>query len=211
MSKSNNEKKFEEVLTQLESFFDASKLRKAKNLSGKLKDLYTQTAAKQSSSNDFSLEQFKKKKADYFGFSDGACRGNPGPGAWGIVVQDASALVLVEDSGLDEQTTNNRMELMGAIEAMSYVLGQGGTSMCLVSDSKYVLNGLDSWLEGWKKRGWKKADKKEPENIDLWKSIDNLRSKFTTFHCVWVKGHAGHPQNERCDELANEALDNAGY
>ena len=83
--------------------------------------------------------------------------------------------------------------------------------LILFSDSKYVVDGLKSWIHGWKRRGWKKADKKVPENVELWQQLDQLVSKFKNIEYQWVKGHAGHPQNERCDQLANEALDDAGF
>jgi len=144
---------------------------------------------------------------DYYLFSDGGCRGNPGPGAWGVVLQDKEGNLVHEGRHFLSHTTNNRMELTGAIRALEKALELGGRKVLLVSDSKYVLDGLKTWLDGWKRRGWKKADKKEPENLDLWKEVDAVRSKFEKIETQWVKGHAGHPQNERCDELVNLALD----
>jgi len=148
-------------------------------------------------------------------FSDGACRGNPGPGAWGMVGQDYQGLVLFKGSGVETRTTNNRMEMSGAIEAFKAILNEEvdakETSVLLYSDSKYVVDGLKSWMKGWKARGWKKADKKTPENVDLWQELDEVVKNFREVRYFWVKGHAGHPQNELCDQLANEALDDSGF
>ena len=110
------------------------------------------------------------------------------------------------------------MELEGAIQALAELQRSCDESdilfeeaqVYLYSDSKYVVDGMNQWVVNWKKRGWKKADKKEPENVDRWKRLDVLASEFYKVHFRWVKGHAGHPQNERCDELANFALDEAG-
>ena len=145
-------------------------------------------------------------------FSDGACRGNPGPGSWGIVVQDQSG-VIFESSAIDELTTNNKMELTGAIKTLEYLLENNleDENIHLFTDSTYVVKGVKEWMKGWKARGWKKADKKAPENLDLWQKLDELTNSFSRLELHWVKGHAGHPQNERCDQLANMALDEAGY
>lgn len=148
-------------------------------------------------------------------FSDGACRGNPGPGAWGMMGQDSSGAVIFTASGVETRTTNNRMELIGAISGMEILLSEDdfdeSSTVCLYSDSKYVVDGAKSWVEGWKGRGWKKSDKSVPENIDLWRQLDQLKAKFTDLRFFWVKGHSGHPQNEKCDLLANQALDEAGF
>ena len=140
-------------------------------------------------------------------YSDGACRGNPGPGAWGIMAQNARGEILFEASGLEEETTNNRMELQGAIEALKRALAHREDVVFLYSDSKYVVDGMEKWVPGWKRRGWKKADKKTPENMDLWRELEGLSGGFSRLHFRWVKGHGGHPQNEWCDHLANRALD----
>ncbi len=151
-------------------------------------------------------------------FADGACRGNPGPGAWGAIGQNGQGELLFEANGMQMLTTNNQMELMGAIEAIKriveYMDAEGfrrTNPIHLYSDSKYLIDGINQWIEGWKKRGWKKADGKTPENIELWKELDFLRSGLQGIHFHWVKGHAGHPQNEQCDLLANMALDSSGY
>ena len=147
-------------------------------------------------------------------FSDGACRGNPGPGAWGAMGQDAGGEVLFESSGLDFSTTNNRMELEGAIVALDELhrhlkqnLSLPLRGVFLYSDSKYVVDGMTQWVKGWKRRGWKKADKSIPLNLDLWKRLDHSAGQFSRLQFCWVKGHSGHPQNEYVDKLANKALD----
>ncbi|MCK5884041.1 MAG: ribonuclease HI [Bacteriovoracaceae bacterium] len=151
-------------------------------------------------------------------YSDGACRGNPGPGAWGAMGQDSSGQMIFEASGVDVPTTNNRMELTGAIEAVQHIRNHlsdlgltDNTAVHLFSDSKYVVDGVNSWVDGWKRRGWKKADKKPPENVEIWKQIDQIKNAMPNLKWHWVKGHAGHPQNEHCDQLANMALDNSGF
>ena len=147
-------------------------------------------------------------------FSDGACRGNPGPGAWGAVAQINDDELIFQKSGVEFNTTNNQMELLGAIEGLKTVESEISDSadrdILLISDSKYVIDGLKSWIIGWKKRGWKKADGKAPENLGLWKQLDEINSTLGGVHLYWVKGHSGHPQNELCDQLANQALDEAG-
>lgn len=143
-------------------------------------------------------------------FSDGGCRGNPGPGAYGFLVQNPKGEVLVEQAEFYEMTTNNKMELQAVISGLEYVYAEHSPSHTFVyTDSKYVVDGMNSWVEGWKRRGWKKADKKEPENLELWKRLDELREKKSVSF-LWVKGHAGHPQNERADQLANESMDDNG-
>ena len=131
-------------------------------------------------------------------YTDGACSGNPGPGGWGAILMYGQHKR--ELSGGEANTTNNRMELTAVIQALSLL-----KEPCVVnlwSDSKYVIDGLEKgWARGWKARGWKKADKKPALNPDLWEQAleQEARHKITY---VWVKGHAGHPENERCDQLA---------
>jgi len=133
--------------------------------------------------------------------TDGACKGNPGPGGWGAVLQAAGKCK--EMSGGEPVTTNNRMELMAAIMALEAL-----TRPCRVdlhTDSKYVMDGITSWIHGWKARGWKTADKKPVKNDDLWKRLDVARARHEVkWH--WVKGHAGHALNERADQLANRGI-----
>jgi ribonuclease HI len=148
-------------------------------------------------------------------FSDGACRGNPGPGAYGFLIQDFDGSLVMEEGLYYPHTTNNQMEMMGALRGLQKLaaLDQYDSKEMIVhlySDSKYVVDGMNSWVHGWKKRGWKKSDKKPPENLDLWQELDQGRELFSFLKFHWVKGHAGHPQNERCDELANIALDDEG-
>ena len=140
-------------------------------------------------------------------FTDGACSGNPGPGGWAFILKHPSSGKSLEDSGGEKLTTNNRMELMGAIKGLEALNTR--TRVELWSDSKYVLDGLGSWMAGWKKKGWKTANKQPVKNQDLWMELDALNSKHEiTFH--WVKGHNDHPENERCDELAVMARDESG-
>ncbi len=133
-------------------------------------------------------------------FSDGACRGNPGPGAYGALGQMPNADKLFEASGVELRTTNNQMELKGAIVALDKILScweEGSLevgAVFLYSDSKYVVDGIQKWVPGWKRRGWKKADNKAPENLDLWQELDVLVSKFDELQFKWVKGHSGHPK-----------------
>lgn len=133
-------------------------------------------------------------------FTDGACSGNPGAGGWGVVLRFGS--YEKELSGGEENTTNNRMELTAAIMGLGALKEK--CSVRLVTDSKYVADGISKgWAESWRKNGWRKADKKPALNPDLWEKLLEL----TAFHEVtidWVKGHAGHPENERCDRLAVE-------
>lgn len=139
-------------------------------------------------------------------YTDGACSGNPGPGGWAYVLQHPASGSEREDAGGEAETTNNRMELQAVIEGLSAL--KTPTKVELWSDSQYVLNGLKEWMDSWKKRGWKTADKKPVKNQDLWVALDDLKTKHTiTFH--WVRGHNNHPENERCDRLAVEARDAA--
>jgi len=135
-------------------------------------------------------------------FTDGACRGNPGPGGWGVVMLDGDAAH--EISGSEALTTNNRMELMAAIEGLRQV--NPGTVVSVHTDSQYVKNGIQSWVSNWKANGWRTASKQPVKNKDLWLQLDALsQDREVRWH--WVKGHSGHPQNERADALANRAID----
>jgi ribonuclease HI len=141
------------------------------------------------------------KKIDIF--TDGACSGNPGIGGWGAILHYNS--VVKELSGAQELTTNNRMEMMAAIEALKAL--KEPCEINLYSDSQYVIKGMTEWIDGWVKKNWRTADKKEVKNNDLWQEMLKL-AKIHQMHWHWVKGHAGHPQNERCDELARNAIEN---
>lgn len=136
-------------------------------------------------------------------FSDGACSGNPGPGGYGVILRFGEHVK--ELSGGEAHTTNNRMELMGVIAGLSAL--KEPCSVTLTTDSKYVVDSVTKgWVYGWKKRGWIKSDKKPALNPDLWEQLLGLLDKHNvTFN--WVKGHAGHPENERCDQLAVEQRD----
>jgi ribonuclease HI len=135
--------------------------------------------------------------------TDGACKGNPGPGGWGAVLQTGKGHEK-ELWGGEALTTNNRMELTAAIMALEAL-----TRPCKVelhTDSKYVMQGIEQWIHGWKARGWKTADKKPVKNEDLWRRLDAARARHEV-RWRWVKGHAGHELNERADGLANRGVD----
>ena len=135
-------------------------------------------------------------------FTDGACRGNPGPGGWGVVLRAGSNVK--ELFGGDPATTNNRMELRAAIEALTAL--KQPCKVDLYTDSTYVRSGIMEWLPAWRARGWRTADKKPVKNQDLWEALSAQAARHdVTWH--WVKGHSGHPENERADELANEGID----
>jgi ribonuclease HI len=162
---------------------------------------------------NFSLPSVVSNANDVAIFSDGACRGNPGPGSYGVIAQDQRGEMIFERVAVEEDTTNNRMELLGAIVGLETAIEMELTKgqIYLYSDSKYVVDGINKWVSGWKKRNWKKADKKDPENLDLWKRLDQVCEEVGNVSFHWVKGHAGHPQNEYCDTLANRELDSAGF
>jgi ribonuclease HI len=133
--------------------------------------------------------------------TDGACRGNPGPGGWGVLMRANGAEK--ELYGGEAATTNNRMELMAAIRALEAL--KRPSRVKLYTDSIYVMKGITTWIHSWKRRGWRTADKQPVKNEDLWRQLDEARSKHEVeWH--WVKGHAGHPENERADALANKGI-----
>ena len=135
-------------------------------------------------------------------FTDGACRGNPGPGGWGVLLRHNGHEKTLY--GAEAETTNNRMELMAAIQALESL-----TRPCrvrLTTDSQYVQKGIQEWLAGWKRRGWKTAARKPVKNVDLWKRLDAAANGHEiSWH--WVRGHSGHAENELADTLANQAID----
>ncbi|MGJ3232814.1 MAG: ribonuclease HI [Oceanicaulis sp.] len=133
--------------------------------------------------------------------TDGACSGNPGPGGWGAILEYGGREK--ELSGAEAETTNNRMELMAAIRALETL--KRPCSVRLVTDSTYVRDGVTKWIHGWKKNGWKTAAKKPVKNEDLWRRLDDAQQRHDVTW-EWVKGHAGHPENERADQLAREAI-----
>jgi len=135
-------------------------------------------------------------------FTDGACRGNPGPGGWGVLMRFGDKEKKLH--GGEQHTTNNRMELMAAIQGLKAL--KESCDVTLTTDSQYVRMGVTQWLEGWKKRNWKTADKKPVKNQDLWEQLEAQ----ATLHQVkwhWVKGHSGHIENDIADELANRGID----
>ena len=135
-------------------------------------------------------------------YTDGACSGNPGPGGWGVVMRWKG--VDKELSGSENDTTNNRMELMAAIQGLE-TLRRGVEQVRVHTDSTYVKDGITKWIHGWKKNGWKTAAKKPVKNQDLWQRLEEaLSGHDIAWH--WIKGHSGHPENERCDELARLAI-----
>jgi len=134
-------------------------------------------------------------------FTDGACRGNPGPGGWGTILRYGE--VEKELSGGEPQTTNNRMELMAAIAGLEAL--KRPCRVKLYTDSQYVLGGITQWVAGWKARNWRTADKKPVKNVDLWQRLD-AATRPHQVEWIWVKGHAGHPENERADALARAAV-----
>jgi ribonuclease HI len=134
-------------------------------------------------------------------YTDGACSGNPGPGGWGAIL--VSGPHRKELKGGEAETTNNRMELMAAITALEALKRPSKAE--LWTDSNYLKDGISKWIHGWKRNGWKTADKKPVKNVELWQRLDAARqTHHITWH--WVKGHAGHPENERADELAREGM-----
>ena len=139
-------------------------------------------------------------------YTDGACSGNPGPGGWGVLLRALRDQDIVKEralSGGEGQTTNNRMELMAAITALEVL--ERPSTITIVTDSAYVKNGVTSWIHGWKRNGWRTADRKPVKNADLWQRLDAAQARHQVTW-EWVKGHAGHPENERADELAREGM-----
>lgn len=136
-------------------------------------------------------------------YTDGACRGNPGPGGWGAVLKFGEKEKNLY--GGEARTTNNRMELTAVIKALEALKGNRWP-VEITTDSKYVLQGITEWITGWKRRGWKNASKKPVLNADLWQQLDELVQGFE-IEWHWVKGHSGHPENEMADQLANRGID----
>ena len=133
-------------------------------------------------------------------WTDGACLGNPGPGGWGYILRHVKTGKQRKDSGGENQTTNNRMEITDVIRGLSALHTACEVDLC--SDSQYVLKAIKEWMPAWKKNNWIKKDKRPVANVDLWKQLDDLLQKHTVT-TSWTKGHAGHPENEECDELAS--------
>ena len=144
--------------------------------------------------------------AELFAFTDGACSGNPGPGGWGVVLEAVEGGAVVKRrtlSGGEAETTNNRMELMAAIMALETL--ERASPVTVVTDSNYLRQGITQWIHGWKRNGWKTADRKPVKNAGLWRRLDAARARHEV-RWQWVKGHAGHPQNEEADALARAEI-----
>ncbi|MEP5152295.1 ribonuclease HI [Planktotalea sp.] len=139
-------------------------------------------------------------------YTDGACSGNPGPGGWGVLMRATEGDEILKQRELNggaELTTNNQMELMAAISALEAL--ERAAELTIVTDSTYVKNGVTGWIHGWKRNGWKTAAKKPVKNVELWQRLDQAQARHQVVW-EWVKGHAGHPENERADELAREGM-----
>ncbi len=139
-------------------------------------------------------------------YTDGACSGNPGPGGWGVLLRAMDGDRVVKErelSGGEAETTNNRMELLAAISALEAL--QKPSTLTVVTDSAYVKNGVTTWIHGWKRNGWKTAGRKPVKNADLWQRLELAASRHRVTW-EWIKGHAGHPENERADELARKGM-----
>ncbi|MDP4033029.1 MAG: ribonuclease HI [Pseudorhodobacter sp.] len=144
---------------------------------------------------------------ELFAYTDGACSGNPGPGGWGVLLLAREAGVVVKErrlSGGEANTTNNRMELLAAISALEAL--SRDTEIVIVTDSAYVKNGVTVWIHGWKRNGWRTADKKPVKNVDLWQRLEAAQARHKV-EWRWIKGHAGHPENECADELARAGME----
>ena len=138
-------------------------------------------------------------------FTDGACAGNPGPGGYGIIIKYNGEFV--ELGGGSAQTTNNEMELLGAVRALEVI--RAASEIELITDSQYVVKGISEWLPGWKAKGWRNSTGKVVKNLELWKRMDKCLQHHKVMP-VWVRGHAGHPENERCDQIAVSYRDKYG-
>lgn len=144
---------------------------------------------------------------ELFIYTDGACSGNPGPGGWGalMIARDGDKVLKERElCGGEEHTTNNRMELLGAIHALEAL--ERPSTITVITDSAYVKNGVTSWIHSWKRNGWRTSNKKPVKNVELWQRIDEAQARHDVTW-EWVKGHAGHPENERADELARRGME----
>ena len=144
---------------------------------------------------------------ELFAYTDGACSGNPGPGGWGVLLRAIKGADIVKERTLNggaAETTNNQMELLAAISALEAL--EKPSKIPVVTDSAYVKNGVTGWIFGWKRNGWRTSNKKPVKNVVLWQRLDKAAAQHTVTW-EWVKGHAGHPENERADELAREGME----
>ena len=141
-----------------------------------------------------------------FAYTDGACSGNPGPGGWGVLMQAMDGKTIVKERELcggEAHTTNNRMELLAAINALEAL--ERTTELTIITDSAYVKNGITTWVHSWKRNGWKTASRKPVKNVELWQRLEEAQARHSV-KWEWVKGHAGHPENEKADELARAGM-----
>lgn len=144
---------------------------------------------------------------ELFAYTDGACSGNPGPGGWGVLLRAIKGADIVKERTLNggaAETTNNQMELLAAISALEAL--EKPSKITVVTDSAYVKNGVTGWIFGWKRNGWRTSNKKPVKNVELWQRLDKAAARHTVTW-EWVKGHAGHPENERADELARAGME----
>ena len=144
--------------------------------------------------------------AELFAYTDGACSGNPGPGGWGVLLRAVEGDAVLKErelKGGEADTTNNRMELLAAINALERL--EKPSRLTVVTDSAYVKNGVTGWIFGWKRNGWKTSNKKAVKNVDLWQRLDAAQERHSVTW-KWIKGHAGHAENERADELARAGM-----
>ncbi len=144
--------------------------------------------------------------AELFAYTDGACSGNPGPGGWGAVLEARDGATLVKSrelSGGEAETTNNRMEMMAAIDALETL--ERPSTITVVTDSTYLKDGITGWIHAWKRNGWKTSSRKPVKNTDLWQRLDAAQARHQV-KWEWIKGHAGHEQNERADRLARAEI-----
>jgi ribonuclease HI len=143
---------------------------------------------------------------DLVAYTDGACSGNPGPGGWGVLMQAKDGATVIKERDLkggEADTTNNRMELMAAIMALETLARP--SAITIVTDSAYVKNGITGWMHGWKRNGWKTAGRKPVKNVELWQRLEAAAARHDVTW-QWIKGHAGHPENERADALARAGM-----
>ncbi len=150
---------------------------------------------------------FNTRAPKLFIYTDGACSGNPGPGGWGalMIARDGDTVLKERElCGGEAHTTNNRMELLGAIHALEIL--ERPSIITVITDSAYVKNGVTIWIHGWKRNGWRTSNKKPVKNVELWQRIDKAQARHQVTW-EWVKGHAGHPENERADELARRGME----